>query len=162
MRTYRALVIALLAASLAAVLLLGSGRTPQPVHAGGGACPASFFLGFYGFRGDGLSSGLRGSQPIATEGEMTVSPDPFPAQWTGTILDRATINDGRTVTRLTLTGTYRMSGTDCTGSAVVSASNGTTFHYDLVLTQWVNGPAGEVFFIQTDPRSVETLTLVSM
>jgi len=54
-----------------------------------------------------------------------------------------------------------MSGTDCTGGAVVSASNGTTRHYDLALAQWVNrGHANWVFFVETDPGSVETLTLV--
>ncbi len=162
MKGYRPLAIASLAICLAVVLLLNSGRTAHPVQASGGACPASLFVGLYGLTGDGFNgAGIRASQPVATGGEMIVSPDQAPAQLTGTISGHATINDGRSITRVTLSGTYRMTGTDCTGSAVVSASNGTIRHYDLALTQWVNqGHANWVFFVETDPGSVETLTLV--
>lgn len=160
MRTHSTFAMAALAAVLALVLLVASGRSATPVRAGGGACAASFFVGLYGFAGSGFTSGLHGtSLPTASGGELIVGFDPAPATLTGTISGNMTVNDGRSVSRLVVNGTYRMDGVDCRGSATLNASNGATLHYDLVLTQWVNGPAQKVFFVRTDPRDPETLTL---
>lgn len=54
-----------------------------------------------------------------------------------------------------------MNGTDCRGLALLHASNGATLHYDVVVTQWINRPAQTVYFLRTDPRNVETLTLTN-
>ena len=151
--------MAAVAAVLAVVLLVNSGRSATPVRASGGACAASSFVGLYGFTGSGFTSGFHGaSLPTASGGELIVGADPAPAL-TGTISGNMTVNDGRSVNRLVVNGTYTMDGVDCRGSATLHASSGATLHYDLVLTQWVNGPAREVFFVRTDPRDPETLTL---
>lgn len=160
MRTHSTLAMAALAAALALVLLVGSGRSATPVRAAGGGCPASFFVGLYGFTGSGFTTGVHGaSLPTASGGELIVSPDPAPALLTGTISGNMTVNDGRSVSRLAVNGTYTMNAGECRGSATLNASSGATLHYDLVLTQWINGPAQEVFFVRTDARDPETLTL---
>lgn len=156
-------ILSLLAAivcALAALVLVATNRPTPTVHAAGGACPASFIVGFYGFSATDFISRGGTVFPAATGGLLAFSPDPAPAQLTGTITGKITTNTGSAVTRVTVRGTYTMTGTDCSGKAVLFASNGAVLHYDLVPMEWINGPAADVLMVRTDLHHAESVDLM--
>lgn len=153
-------VIAAIGCAVAVLMLVASSRPAPTVHASGGACPAGFITGFYGFSATDLVFQGRSSSPTATGGLLAIAPDSPPAQLTGTIAGKITTNNGSTVSHLTVTGTYTMTGTDCSGTAVFNLSDGTVEHYDLVPMVWTNGAAQHVLMVRTDLHHVESLDLI--
>ena len=150
---------------LAVLAVVATNRPTPTVHAaGGGACPASFMLGFYGFSATDFVYRGNTAFPAATGGQLSFFPDPAPEVMTGTISGRVTTNTGLApVTRLSLKGTYRMSGFDCSGRAVLTESTGVVRHYDLWPTEWINGGhAEDVLMVRTDAHIVESLDVMSM
>src|SRR5438094_9800830 len=103
MKTRLTVVTAATLTAVAAALFVSFGNSARPVHAAGGACPASYAAGFFGFSGDALTTGtsfVRG--PYATAGVLCLASDAGLTTLTGTFTGYQTINNRGSVTRVDL------------------------------------------------------------
>src|SRR5690349_19618964 len=141
----------------AGALLLHALTAPRVQAAGG--CNASQFQGGYGFSGGGeIVNGGGAGNHEALEGSLLANGI---STKVGTLQGNLTLSSNGHISRTSFTGSYTMSA-GCGGSAVIRTASGLTMHFDFTLVEWSNsggGIAEEVLFIETDPRSVVTMSL---
>jgi hypothetical protein len=140
-----------------AVLFLGGAGAGRHVQAGG-PCNASQFQGGYGLSGDGVVTAGGGITSEAFEGDLLANGT---TPTTGTISGNLTMSRNGQISRHSMSGSYQMIG--CGGRAIFKVVGGPTMHYDFTMEEWTTGGGGiaqELVFIETDPKSVVTLSLV--
>ncbi len=134
----RLVVTAAVLTVLGVVLIVSSGRLAPPVQASGG-CNASSVAGPYGFTGQGFSTNRGTPTPLAIVGLVQLSPN-VPGGPTGTLVGTATVSNGGAITRVSLTGTYVVTG--CYVGKAVFQAGAATLHYDFVWAQQSNSSTG--------------------